>query len=333
MPDKEALLKEQIIQTGKNLYDLRLVTGRAGNLSARLTDNTILITATGTSLGDLKAEDIIRVDLDSSSDKQNKLLSTEFPLHSLIYAHFPNQVVIHCHPPLINAYFAVCPDLKTLTFEAKLYLGNVPVIEQDTPSITRPELVVEGLKSNSLAVIKNHGVAAISDDFRSALYLIETLEEAVKVAAIARLFKKDSLDNLDSVLEDSLAEGEQGYLMFSEEHIRKIVELVNKDELIAKKGKELGLTVKLAIKLDGDNRAYKFIFQEGKIIGLESNEDAPFMISAPAQVWEQVFLGKLDPFVATTQGRMKLKGEMGKLSRWYVPFNRLFELFKRVKIK
>jgi hypothetical protein len=46
-----------------------------------------------------------------------------------------------------------------------------------------------------------------------------------------------------------------------------------------------------------------------------------------------VFSGKLDPFVATTQGRMKLKGDLGKLSRWYVPFSRLFELFRQVKIQ
>lgn len=333
MPDKEALLREQIIQTGKALYDLRLVTARSGNLSARIAGNVILITATGTSLGSLNPQDIIRVDLDSPADKQNRRLSTEFPLHSLIYANFANQAVIHCHPPLINAYFAVCAGLKTLTFEAKFYLGDVPVIEQDTPSITRPELVVAGLKGNNLAVIKNHGVAAIGDDFRSALYLIETLEEAVRVNAVARLFNKEAWDSLDRQLADSFSPQDEGYEMFSENHIRKIVELVNKDELIADKGKESGMSLKLAIKLDGDNRAYKFDFKDGRIIGLESDADAPFVISAPGEVWEQVFLGKLDPFVATTQGRMKLRGELGKLSRWYVPFNRLFELFKRVRIK
>jgi putative sterol carrier protein len=91
--------------------------------------------------------------------------------------------------------------------------------------------------------------------------------------------------------------------------------------------------VQLAIKLDGSDKVYKFVFEKGKIIKLERDEDAPFVISAPAEVWELVFLGKLDSFVATMQGKMKLKGELGKLSRWYVPFSRLFELFRQVKIK
>jgi len=47
----------------------------------------------------------------------------------------------------------------------------------------------------------------------------------------------------------------------------------------------------------------------------------------------QVFLGSLDPSVAVTQGKMNLQGQLGQLSRWYVPFSRLFEIFKQVKFK
>ncbi len=331
--NKDRSLKEDIISIGKKLYELRLVVARSGNLSARLDEeNNIFITATGTSLGNLTGDDIIKVDLTSSADTKNERLTSEFPLHNLVYKNFPNRVIIHCHPTLINAYFAVYPDLKALTFETKLLLGNIPLVEQDTPSITKPELVVEALKLSNLVVIKNHGVVSIADKFSDALYLIEALEEAVKTAAVARLFKKDILDDLDKGLKENL-EQDNAYLMFSQEHIQAIVDLVNKDEFILKKGQELDLTLKLAIKLDGQNSVYKFNFEKGRVVRLETDEDAPFVISAPTDVWEMVFLGKVDPFVATMQGKMKLKGELGKLSRWYVPFSRLFELFKQVRIK
>lgn len=329
---KEKNLKDEIISTGRKLYDLRLVVARSGNLSARLDENNILITATGTSLGSLSAEDIIKVDLSNDEDTKNKKVTTEFPLHSLVYKNFPNKVIIHCHPTLINAYFAVYSELKALTFETKLYLGNIPVVEQDTPSITKPQAVIDALKASNLVVVKNHGVVSIANKFSDALYLIESLEEAVKLASVARLFKKEALDVLDKELKENF-EQDKAFLMFSEEHIKAIVDLVNKDEFIAKKGQESDLTLKLAIKLDGHNKIYKFNFEKGRIAKLEFDEDAPFVISAPADVWELIFFGKLDPFVATTQGKMKLKGELGKLSRWYVPFSRLFELFKQVKIK
>ncbi|MCX5714913.1 MAG: SCP2 sterol-binding domain-containing protein [Candidatus Omnitrophica bacterium] len=153
------------------------------------------------------------------------------------------------------------------------------------------------------------------------------------MAATARLFDKGVLDGLDAAFKEDLARKSDIYPMFSREHIQAIVDLVNQDEFIAKKGQEMDLTLKLVIKIDGDNRIYKFNFEKGRVLSLEFDQDAPFIISAPAEIWELVFLGKLDPFVATTQGKMKLKGDLGKLSRWYVPFSRLFELFKAVKIK
>jgi L-fuculose-phosphate aldolase len=333
MANAEKAIKEAIINTGKKIYALRLVAAHSGNLSAKLNQDNILITATGTSLGSLKENDIIKVDLKKSQDINKERLSSEFPLHSLIYKNFPAKVVIHCHPPLINGYFAVSSDIKALTFETRLYLGNVPVVTQDTPAITKPELVIEALKNNNLAVIKNHGVVSIGQEFNQALDLIEMLEEAVKVAAVARIFKKEALDEMDEALKENLSQSNAVYPMFSKEHIQAIVDLVNKDEFIAKKGQELDLTLKLAIQLDETNQAYKFNFEKGKIVRLDTDSDAPFIISAPGQVWEQVFLGKLDSFVAVTQGKMKLQGQLGQLSKWYVPFSRLFELFKQVKFK
>lgn len=329
---QERKLKKEIIETGKRLNSLRLVAGRSGNLSARISDKNILVTATGTALGVLRLKDILKVDLGNESELKSKPVTTEFPLHSLIYKNFAHQAVIHCHPVLVNAYFAVYPDIKALTFETKLYLGNVPVVTQDTPAVSKPELVIDALKISNLVVLKNHGVVAAADNLKNALYMIETLEEAVRTCATARLFKKDILDDLDKELKETLS-SEKAFDMFSKEHIQAIVDLVNKDEFIATKGREMDLTLQLAIKLDGVNTAYKFNFEKGRITRLDFDEDAPFVISAGKEVWELVFLGKLDPFVATTLGKMKLKGELGKLSRWYVPFSRLFELFKQVKIK
>lgn len=329
---KEKSLRDEIISIGKKLYALRLVVAHSGNLSARIDDDNILITATGASLGNLTGEDIIKVNLNKEDELKNSRLTTEFPMHHLIHKNFPSKVIIHCHPTLINAYFAIYPDLKALTFETKLYLGNVSVVQQDTPSITQPQSVIDALKVNNLAIVKNHGVVAVAEKFSDALYLIESLEEAVRLLAVARIFKKDILDDLDKELKASFA-SDNTYLMFSPEHIQAIVDLVNQDEFISKKGQELGLTLKLAIKLDAHNKVYKFNFEKGKITKLEFDGDAPFVISAPTDAWEMVFLGKLDPFVATMQGKMKLKGELGKLSKWYVPFSRLFELFKQVKIK
>lgn len=326
-------LKSEIINVGRRLYANGLAVAKSGNLSCRLDNDNILITATGTFLGQLEESDIVKVNLTTNKLEGELNPSSELPLHSLVYKNFSSKVVIHCHPPLINGYFAVAKTLKAMSFETKFYLGDIPVIPQETPTVTDPAAVIAALKTNNLVVLKNHGTVAIAEKFEDALSITEALEEAVKSAAVARLFDKSILDDLDTALKEDLKRNDPAYAMFSPEHIQAIVDLVNKDEFIAQKGKELDLTVKLAIKLDGTDDVYKFNFQQGKIVKLDTDSDAPFVISAPAEIWEQVFLGKLDSFVAVTQGKMKLSGQLGQLSKWYVPFSRLFALFKEVKIK
>ena len=241
MPENEILLKNEIIQVGRRLYETGLAVAKSGNISARLDEKLILITATGTSLGNLSAGDIVKVDLASMRSLDPKESKLELPLHALVYKNFPAKVVVHCHPPLINGYFAVNDSLKALTFETKFYLGEVPVVKQETPTVTKPELVIDALKQNNLVVLKNHGSVAIADKFADALNLTEALEEAVRTASVARLFKKENPDELDSALKEDLTRNDTSYPMFSREHIQAIVDLVNKDELIAAKGKELDL--------------------------------------------------------------------------------------------
>jgi len=333
MTEQEKNIRHEIVNVGKRLYGVGLCVAKSGNISARLDADNILITATGTFLGDLKEEDIVKVNLNTLKSEAARKPSSELALHSLVYKNFPAKVIVHAHPPLINGYFALNKSLKALTFETKFYLGEVPVIEQDTPTVTRPEAVINALKVNNLAVLKNHGAVSIGDKFEEALSLMEALEEAVRVAAVARLFEKEAFDELDTALRENLTKNETAYPMFSREHIQAIVDLVNKDEFIAAKGRELNLTVQLAVVLDDTGAAFKFNFEQGKIIRLDNDADAPFVISAPRLVWEQVFLGKLDSFVAVTQGKMKLQGQLGQLSKWYVPFTRLFQLFRQVKFK
>ena len=326
-------LRLEMIKVGQRLYAARLAVAKSGNLSAKLDAENILITAAGTFLGQLSESDIVKVNLTSSKYEGEIKPSSELPLHVLVYKNFSAKVVVHCHPPLINGYFAVTKTLKAMSFETKFYLGDIPVIPQETPTVTVPEPVIAALKTNNLVVLKNHGTVAIADKFEAALSITEALEEAVKSAAVARIFDKDILDDLDTALRDDLRRNQTAYTMFSRQHIQAIVDLVNKDEFIAKKGKELELTVKLAIKLDDSGEVFKFNFEKGKIVKLDTDSDAPFIISAPGAVWEQIFLGELDSFVAVTQGKMKLSGQLGQLSKWYVPFSRLFVLFREVKIE
>jgi L-fuculose-phosphate aldolase len=202
--DVERRLRQEMISVGKRLYRRGLAVAKSGNLSARLDKEYILITATGASLGQLEEEDIVKLNLRTRRCASSRKPSSELSLHSLVHQNFPRKMVIHCHPPLINAYFSVYDSLKALTFETKLYLKEVPVVAQYTPTVRNPASVVAVLKNNNQVVLKNHGTITIADKFEEALGLVEALEEAVRVAAVARIFKKDIPDELDKALKIAL---------------------------------------------------------------------------------------------------------------------------------
>lgn len=198
-------IKKQIIAIGKKLAGSGLVCAGSGNLSARVDDDNILITATGRELGNLKYGDILKISLGETVFNRGKIRpSSELPMHRLIYRNFSCQSVIHCHPPLTNAYFAVLPELKVLTFETRFYLQDVPVVKQASLNVTDPLAVIRALGKSRLVVLRNHGVFSIADNFQQALSPVLILEEAAKVAAVARLFKREALDKIDREIKKCL---------------------------------------------------------------------------------------------------------------------------------
>jgi len=200
MKGSQRNLKNDIIRMGRALYSKSLVVAKSGNLSARLDKDTMLITATGTSLGALTGRDIVRVSISHGPGKLGCRPSSEFPLHSMIYRNFACRRIVHCHPPLTNAYFAAYQKLADLIFETRHTLGEIAVVKQYTVTVTKPKPVIAALHKNKIVVLKNHGVVTIDDDFTECFYRVEALESAVEVAAVGRLFKKNILDDLDTCL-------------------------------------------------------------------------------------------------------------------------------------
>lgn len=122
--------------------------------------------------------------------------------------------------------------------------------------------------------------------------------------------------------------------LFSTEQIAQIVRLVNEDASFRQMALQTNLETKLAVVLDETQTAYCFHFSGGGIKDFTADTDeAEFVISGKADYWRAIFRRQLDPFAATTQKKLKLKGDFAKISRWYVPFNRLFDLWTSVPVK
>lgn len=327
-------LSDKIMRIGREAWLLGLVTGKNGNISLRR-DGYVIMTESGACLGMLDEDDFVEMDLEGKVKKGDKP-STEAPMHLALYKNTDAKAVVHLHPPLATAYFLENSELDLHTFEEKLFLGKIPVIEQDTPSVTDIDSLLEAFKLSNIIVLKRHGVVAIGPKVKDAFFLIQTLEHAVKFEIARRQTSRKNIDNPAAQEEnESQSEVRDGkkYDLFSKEQIDKIVDLVNSDEKFLKQANDTNLTLTLAIKMNETGQIYKFNFNKGKIVEVGNDENAEFVVSGPKQVWEAIFRRQIDPFVATTQKKLNLKGDFGKLSKWYAPFARLFALWQQAPIE
>jgi len=328
----ERKLKQQMIEIGALLWAKDLASGFNGNLSARIDEQTILLTGHGTCLGRLHEEDFIAIDLEGRTQIQGKV-STENLLHREIYKNFPKaKAVVHTHTTFTNGYFVSRDEFAPEVFEAKCQLGVIRAVFQATPAVTDPVPVIESFKTNNIVVLKNHGVVAMGENHFDCFVLIQALEEAIKTHAVSQIYRTGDKGTVKPQTEQKSSTN-QKFKLFSPEQIEGIVKIVNADAQMKTLGEKTKMTMDLAVKLDETGEAYCFSFENGNIANVTKREDAEFLINAPAQVWRSVFNREIDPFVATTQKKMTLRGDFAKISKWYAPCSRIFELWTQVPIE
>ena len=334
-------LKTNIISIGRLLWEKDLATGLNGNVSVRVDQETILLTAHGTCLGLLTEHDILLLKLNGELLEQGKV-STEKLLHTEIYKNFSAaKAVLHSHTTYTNAFFLRNEIFEPSTFEAQFTLGKVQSIVQETPSVTDAAAIIEHLKNNNIVVLKNHGVVAMGENLFDCFLLIQGLEEQVKIDAISRLYvktKDQRPETRDQRLETkkvkkSINKKSKKYKLFSKEQISEIVRLVNDDKQMQELGTKTQMNMDLAVKLNETGDIHSFKFNNGRIIQVAHDADAEFLISAPEKVWRAVFNREIDPFVATTQKKMDLRGDFARISKWYAPCSRIFQLWQEVPVE
>jgi L-fuculose-phosphate aldolase len=333
--DKEQIAshKKNIIAIGRLLWEKNLVSGLNGNISRRIDHDNILLTGHGACLGLLQEKDILPIRLDGTSGETENV-SSEKLLHTEIHKNFTDTVaVIHTHTNFTNAFFLDHKTFAPRIFESKMLLGTIRAVDQFTPAVTDAGSVLTELKSNNITVLRNHGVVAKGNDLFDCFLLIQGLEDAITVDAVSRLYGPVPGDGDAMELAAQEQMGVKKYKLFSQEQIDDIVKIVNADPQLKELGNNTKMTMGLAVQLDETGQTYSFNFEDGRITDVGNDPGAEFLISAPREVWRAVFNREIDPFVATTQKKMNLRGDFAKISKWYAPCSRIFELWQQVPVE
>lgn len=186
-------IREEIVKVCHLVYQNKFVAAYDGNISALTSDNTILITRSGISKGDVTMNDIIETDLGGNIVRGNGKISTENKLHFFIYKNRKDvKAVVHCHPVYSTALGLVEENVLSHYFpEVLLTLGKIPICKYATPSTTEvTDSIKEFISDSNAFILQNHGAITVGSSVMDAYYKMEKLEHASKTILLAKAIGK-----------------------------------------------------------------------------------------------------------------------------------------------
>jgi L-fuculose-phosphate aldolase len=187
-------IKDEIVRTGKKLWERQYVDGNGGNISARVSDQYTLCTPTLLSKGDLQVEDLALVDLDNRRVCGNLPHTSEILLHLEIYKTVPQaKAVIHCHPPYATAHaVAGVVPRGNLVPEQEVFVGPVALAPYETPgTLAFAQTIHPFAKNHNTILLANHGVVCWADTVAHAEWYVEIVETYCKTIHIATQLRPD----------------------------------------------------------------------------------------------------------------------------------------------
>ncbi|HEX7000550.1 MAG TPA: class II aldolase/adducin family protein [Trueperaceae bacterium] len=191
---------DELVRVAREMVARELTWGDAGNVSCRSTDE-LLVTASGARLGDLTADDVLRVPLGRPAGDATvgatrtrdaaraRRPSKELPLHRACYAARPDMAAV-LHGAPFHATLVACCDLAVpdgLFVETMHYLERVARVPYHHPGSEELAAAVgAAARSAEVLLLENHGVVVLGENPAEALQGLQVLELACRMVVTAR---------------------------------------------------------------------------------------------------------------------------------------------------
>lgn len=187
--------RREIVEVCRRLYDRGLIAGQDGNVSVRIKEDRILVTPAGLSKVDVRASDLVELQLEHEHEKSSKgkgQESSEVEVHFAAYAIRPDiRAVVHAHPPVATGFSVAGETVEhPMLAELKYGVGTVPLVPYAQPgSRALAELAAESLRSYDVVLLQYHGAVTVGPSLMVAHQRMESLEHAACILFAARQVK------------------------------------------------------------------------------------------------------------------------------------------------
>lgn len=184
MNKKEESARLELTKIAHIIYEKGYNVSIDGNLSCRLSNDTILMTPSGSHNGFIKPSDLVISDLDGNLIRGKQKVTSEYRLHVHIYKKRADiNCVIHTHSP-----YALAASLAGIDLHDKTYITVAPVPTTEYARIAStesPKVLDPYIESYNWAIIPRHGVVTWADSIWNAFLRLEGLEHYAKILTLA----------------------------------------------------------------------------------------------------------------------------------------------------
>ena len=192
-------VRQQVLEANLELVRRGLVIYTWGNVSAYDKDSGyVVIKPSGIEYEQLRAEDMVVLDLEGHVIEGHYKPSSDTPTHLVLYQHFPEiGAVVHTHSTWAAIFAQAGRDIPALgTTHADYFYGSVPCTreltadeirgeyEKNTGAVIAETFASRGISSCDVpaALVREHGPFTWGRDPQEAVYHAVVLEQVAKMA-------------------------------------------------------------------------------------------------------------------------------------------------------
>lgn len=200
----ELKLRQDLKTICQLTYQNGLITGTDGNLSLKVSSNSILITPSDSHRGLLKEEDFVLVDLDGNVLSSGKPSSYDLSIHLAVYKARPEiTAIIHAHPPTTVSLSVSNINInEPLLPNALVLLGKVGTLSYKNTNLEKDiEQTLELLEKHDVIILERHGSITVGEDIFDAFQKLEILEYTANV-----LYKSHLIGHTETLTENEIKE-------------------------------------------------------------------------------------------------------------------------------
>jgi L-fuculose-phosphate aldolase len=188
--ETDSRIKEELLSAAREMATSGLVEGTAGNLSARLDNERIVVTPASLDYAGMTASDLVVLDSKGNVLEGQRTPTTECALHlACLNRHADIGAVLHCHALFASMFAVVHSPIPCVVEEFDIYVGGeVPVADyRRTGSDALGEEVARHLEDRGAVLMANHGLVCVGKNSADALRVARLVERTAQLIWGAQL--------------------------------------------------------------------------------------------------------------------------------------------------